>query len=477
MNLNKKQILKNPVDLYSSTNAPCSLENKKKIEKLFNEYNNLLEKIKQQKTISQKTSRLIGTAKKEAAPVDQLLTDMQIISKLTKSLKGQLKTVENNLLAFFEIKANQETDNGIKNADTPIKKTTRNYRLKKIDLKSISIKHLDRNTTEWDQYVIQNMDASIYHLSKWKELINNTFGHASIYLYATDEKNKIVGILPIIHLKSQLFGSFMVSIPYFNYGGAIADHSEIEKKLLEIAAKHAKKQNISNIEYRDDILREGLPVKTEKINMILTLPVSKEKLWESFTPKLRAQIKRPQQENTSTVIGKENCLDDFYQVFSRNMRDLGTPVYGKIFFKNILNSFPENATIIIIKLNNKPVSAAFLLGFKEKLEIPWASTIKETNHLSMNMLLYWEVLKYAISKNFKSFDFGRSSKNAGTYKFKKQWGAQGKNSYWHYWLNEGVEMPSLNPNNPKYKLVIAVWKKLPIFITKIIGPGIVKNLP
>ncbi len=477
MNPNKKQILKNPIDLYSSMNNPCCIKNKEKIEILSNEYNNVLEKIKQQKEISQKTSRLIGAAKKEGLPIEQYLLEMQCISKLTKSLKSQLKTLESHLLSFFETETNQSTDNKIENTNSSFTKNTRDYHLEKINLKSIAIKQLDKNSTEWDQYVKQNIAASIYHLSQWKKLINDTFGHASVYLYATNENNKIVGILPITHLKSKLFGSFMVSVPYFNYGGAVADHPEIEKRLLEAAAIHAKKENISNIEYRDDILREGLPVKTEKINMILTLPSSKKQLWDSFTPKLRAQIKRPQQENTSTMIGKENCLDEFYQVFSRNMRDLGTPVYSKLFFKNILYSFPNNATIIIIRLNNKPVSAAFLLGYKDKLEIPWASTIKETNHLSMNMLLYWEVLQFAISRKFKAFDFGRSSKDAGTYKFKKQWGAQGKNSYWHYWLNEGVEMPSLNPNNPKYKLVIAIWKKLPIFITKIIGPGIVKNLP
>ena len=159
------------------------------------------------------------------------------------------------------------------------------------------------------------------------------------------------------------------------------------------------------------------------------------------------------------------------------MRDLGTPVYSKNLFKNILNNFPESARIIIIQLNNKPVSAAFLIGYKDKLEIPWASTIKEVNHLSINMLLYWEVLSFAISKKYNFFDFGRSSINAGTYKFKKQWGAQGKESYWHYWLDENTEMPSLNPNNPKYKLVISIWKKLPVSLTRIIGPSIVKNLP
>jgi serine/alanine adding enzyme len=164
-------------------------------------------------------------------------------------------------------------------------------------------------------------------------------------------------------------------------------------------------------------------------------------------------------------------------VFAKNMRDLGTPVYGKAFFRHILQTFPDNSRIIIVRLNKHPVAAAFLLGHDTTLEIPWASTIKQVNHLSMNMLLYWEVLKFAIGSNYRFFDFGRSSKDSGTYRFKQQWGAKPRQCYWHYWLRGGGELPALNPNNPKYKALITLWKIMPVWLTKWIGPGIVKNLP
>ena len=128
-------------------------------------------------------------------------------------------------------------------------------------------------------------------------------------------------------------------------------------------------------------------------------------------------------------------------------------------------------------MGKRPVAAAFLLGYKDTLEIPWASTIKDVNHLSVNMLLYWEVLKFAVDNQYQYFDFGRSSKDSGTFRFKQQWGAIPKQCYWHYWLKNNAEMPSLNPNNPKYKLVISLWKKLPVSVTKYIGPNIVKSLP
>jgi FemAB-related protein (PEP-CTERM system-associated) len=177
------------------------------------------------------------------------------------------------------------------------------------------------------------------------------------------------------------------------------------------------------------------------------------------------------------LIGGKEYLDDFYKVYMRNMRDLGSPAHSKLLVKNILDSFPENSWIIVLRLNNKPVSAGLLLGHGNTMEIPLASTICEVNPLSMNMLLYWEALKLAIRNGYRAFDFGRSSKDAGTYRFKQQWGAQPKQLYWHYWLPENVELPRLNPDNPKYALAISIWKRIPIFITKWLGPLIVRNLP
>ncbi len=211
--------------------------------------------------------------------------------------------------------------------------------------------------------------------------------------------------------------------------------------------------------------------------MLLSLPDSEQTLWQGFTAKLRAQIRRPQREQTRVFIGGREYLNDFYAVYSRNMRDLGSPVQSKHFIDNILLHFPQNSWLIVIKLGQRPVAAGFLLGLGDTMEIPLASTIREVNSLSINMLLYWEVLKFAIKQNYSQFDFGRSSKNAGTYRFKQQWGAQPKQLYWHYWLGNSETPPSLNPSNPKYAIIINVWKRLPLIIANLLGPAIVRNLP
>ena len=170
-------------------------------------------------------------------------------------------------------------------------------------------------------------------------------------------------------------------------------------------------------------------------------------------------------------------MDDFYAVFSRNMRDLGTPVYGKQFFRNILDAFPAQCRLMIVHLNNRPVAAGFLIGHRSTLEIPWASTLRDVNHLGMNMLLYWAVLKFGVKQDYSQFDFGRSSRDSGTFRFKQQWGACPRQLYWHYWLNNNEELPALNPDNPKYALAINLWRRLPLSVTEWLGPSIVKNLP
>ncbi len=344
-----------------------------------------------------------------------------------------------------------------------------------------SIHLLDVNDAlqkQWDEYVYQHSEGKLYHLSAWSKLINNVFGHKTFYLYHLSEDNIINGLIPLVQLKSRLFGNYLVSMPYFNYGGVIADNTTIEEKLLGQACTLAKELNASHIEFRDTVLRTpDYPVKTDKISMILTLPNDEAVLWQNLGSKRRSQIKRPLRENPTIHIGTIDLLDDFYQVFAENMRDLGTPVYAKRFFSAMLQTFPQHAHIITIKLNDQPVAAAFLLSFKDILEIPWASTLKKVNNISINMLLYWEVLKFAIQQNYQYFDFGRSSADSGTYRFKKQWGSEIRQLYWHYWLADDGNQPALNPNNPKYRLAIAAWKKMPVALTRLIGPHLVKNLP
>lgn len=468
-----KQILADPIGEYLKYHPNCEQSELDKLEKLSKAHHTLSSEFGKLDSKTRETSKKIGNLKKSGKDIGELKICMQALTKQKSEILQKSQDIESQVLAFFKLNNNQNSK-----SDTVRRKISNHvYADKTCEIDKISINLLEDDYTSWNHYAMQNKAASLYHKAEWRDLIKKTFGHNGYYLYASDQNNVIKGILPLIHMKSRLFGEFFISMPYFNYGGAIADHPDIENLLMSAADKHAATIPDVHIEYRDDIAHGNYPARTDKVNMILPLPPRKQDLWESFTPKLRAQIKRPQRENIEVMHGHFELLDDFYYVFARNMRDLGTPVYGKSLFHNILNTFYGQSRILIVRLDNKPVAAAFLLSHRDTLEIPWASSIHSVNHLSVNMLMYWEILSFAVEEGFKYFDFGRSSKEAGTYKFKKQWGAEPKQIYWQYWLPEGKQMPSLNPNNPKFNLAINIWRRLPIAITKLIGPGIVKNLP
>lgn len=332
---------------------------------------------------------------------------------------------------------------------------------------------------KWDEYVATHENASIYHQSRWIKVISASLKQCCIFLYAENLDGKICGVFPLVELNSLVFGRFMVSMPYFNYGGVLTDSVDVRDQLLNEATKIGSSQKIDYLQIRetDDSLVDQFVTKTDKVNMILTLPESAEALGKSIGSKRRSQIKRPQRENVRVEFGGEALLDDFYHVFCINMRDLGTPVYSRDFFLSILQSFKEEAHLCVVYWDDKPVSTGFLIRHKDQMEIPWASTIRYANRISINMYLYWEILSWSIAQGCKHFDFGRSTVDAGTYKFKKQWGAQPQQCYWYNWVPEGKELPNLSPSNSKFDLAIKIWQKLPLWFTKIIGPILVRNLP
>lgn len=330
----------------------------------------------------------------------------------------------------------------------------------------------------WDEYVHAHPSASGYHQFAWRRVLEESFGHRTVYLSVKNQQGEVRGILPLVCLSSRLFGRFLISLPVFNYGGLLAENQMVRDYLLTAAVLVAKDLEAEHIELRQtELLDLGWQRRQHKVSMRLNLPADFEVLWKEFPAKLRSQIHRAQKEGMVVRIAGKELLDDFYQIFSRNMRDLGTPVYGKKFFESILRAFPKEAKICTVSLQARPLAAGFLYGFRERLEIPWASSDRRYSRLAPNMLLYSSVLEYACRSGFRTFDFGRSSIDSGTYRFKEQWGAQPVPLFWYYWLNHRGPLPELNPQNPKYNLAISLWRKLPVPLASIVGPYIARHLP
>ncbi len=471
--MQSQQILKDPVTAAGELGLSLSEQDAQALATLQTACSQCKEHIAELDEQKGIQSRLIGEAKKSGVNASKLIERMRELSVAIKSSKAELKRLEEEIHGYFSSFSPQ-----LKEATAAIDTLDKRHLSDELKIPSdFTVQELDEHTTDWDAFVQSNPAASIYHLSRWRAVISACFGHDCHYLQALGSQNHVVGVLPLVRLKSRLFGDYLVSVPFFNYGGALAVTAEIEGALMKRAEQLAQELGVSHIEFRDTLERHPWHKRTDKVAMSLPLPDSVEQLDKQIGSKLRAQIKRAQRERPQVLTGGAELLDDFYTVFARNMRDLGTPVYSKQFFRSILQSFPDESRLIVLRHQGKPVATAFLLAFKQGVEIPWASTLREVNKFSMNMLLYWEVLQHAIARKANTFDFGRSSRDAGTYKFKKQWGAQEVPLYWHYWLKDGGELPQLNPSNPKYKLLINVWRRLPVSLTKLIGPLVVKNLP
>ena len=342
----------------------------------------------------------------------------------------------------------------------------------------MKIVQVDVDEVGWDSFVETAEQATGYHRFRWKSVITQSFGHRCYYFAAIDDCGVWRGMLPLVHMRSRLFGNFLVSVPFVNYGGLLCNDSLAARLLLEEAERLLKSVQATHVELRH--LRysmEGLSSKEHKVTMILELADNEDVQWKSLNPKVRNQIRKAQKSGLRFASGNAELLDGFYEVFARNMRDLGTPVYAKNFFKRVLTSFPDSSRVLAVYYENRIIAAGMALWFRDVLEIPWASSIGEYNALCPNNMLYWEAIKFAINNGFKKFDFGRSTLNEGTFNFKKQWGALPVQLYWQYLLREGQTIPHLSPSNPKYRTAIRVWQKLPVPVTKLLGPLIVQNIP
>lgn len=335
----------------------------------------------------------------------------------------------------------------------------------------------DVSARAWDGYVLNRPAASAYHLAAWAGVIDRVFGHQTRYL-AVCAGDQVTGVLPMVLFDTPLFGRFATSMPFLNYGGILADTYEAAEVLLAAGIEAARAAKSSYLELRhSERMFERLPVQAHKVAMVLPLQASVDDQWKGLDRKLRNQVRKAEKSRLRIEVGGLDLLDAFYYVLARNMRDLGSPVHSQTFFREVLTTFPENTRVFCVMLGSTPVAASLVLWHGGKLEVPWASAIRTYNPLCPNVMLYWEMLKFGIGRRFTAFDFGRSTPLEGTYQFKRQWGAEPRQLYWEYWLDQGASLPDRSPKNPKFNTAIAVWRRLPVTFTRVIGPLIVRNIP
>jgi FemAB-related protein (PEP-CTERM system-associated) len=329
-----------------------------------------------------------------------------------------------------------------------------------------------QDARRWQEYVEAHSQATNYHRWNWKDVIEQSFGWPTFYLMA-EEDGKVQGILPLAWQKSRIFGNFITSLPFFNAGGILANGFAAEQALLDRAIELARSVGAEVHDFHNGDIR----TKTTKVTFVLRVEPDQEKMWHDLGTKMRTKVRKSTSFGLTAEFGGVELLDNFYAVFSENMRKLGTPVYGRNFFEEIFHLFPEDTHLCVVRHQNAAVAVSLLSGFRDRIEAVWSSSLPQSLALKPNFFLYWNLLCFAGQRGYHLFDFGRSSVGSGTHQFKVQWGAQTVPLYWDYWLSDGKNLPELNPHNPKYRMAIWLWQRLPLPLTRLIGPGIVRCLP
>jgi FemAB-related protein (PEP-CTERM system-associated) len=312
----------------------------------------------------------------------------------------------------------------------------------------------------------------------WLTVLQYGFGHVSYLLEAT-ESGRTVGLLPLALVRSFLFGRYLVGLPYLNSGGVISADDEVTRCLVDRAVGLADTLHVRHLELRHEryVDHPRLTAKqTQKVHMRLPLPAVQDALWHSFPAKVRNQVRKAQKQDLAVAWGRRELLPDFYAVFSANMRDLGTPVYSPRLFAEALRLFPDRAEICAVRTSGCAVAAALVLHGNGVTEVLSASSLRAFNPTCANMLMYWRLMERAIERGQALFDFGRSTPGGGTYRFKQQWGARPTPSVWQYYVRRGT-YDELRPDAPRYRRLVRVWQRLPLPLSQLLGPPIVRGIP
>jgi FemAB-related protein (PEP-CTERM system-associated) len=337
---------------------------------------------------------------------------------------------------------------------------------------------LARHLPRLELYLSRQKPLPLSWHPAWMTVLEQGSKHVPYCLEAC-EGTQTRGFLALAFVRSLLFGRFLVSLPYVNYGGVVADDAATARLLIDRARDLADRLDVRYLELRH-VQPYDHPAlnqtRSDKVHMRLRLPTSSEALWEQLSTKVRNQVRKAQKNDLVAAWGGMELLPEFYAIFSHNMRDLGSPVFSADLFRAILKHFPERAEICLVRRQNRALAAALLLHGWGITEVPSASSLRQYNGTCANMLMYWLLLERAVERGQGAFDFGRSSQDSNTFRFKKQWGAEPVLAQWQYYVRRG-NVAQMRHDNPRYQRMISIWRRLPVPLTRWIGPTIVRGIP
>ncbi len=340
---------------------------------------------------------------------------------------------------------------------------------------TITVARYEGNESEWDEFAREQSGYTHFHQLRWRTLIDKVFGHDCIYLAARDVEGNLVGVLPLVRVRSVVFGHYLVSMPFLNYGGPLGTQEGI-RALVNEAVALAQREKVKLLELRNrTAIETPLGASHRKVTVVLDLPSTAEELFNRFDPKLRSQIRRPLKAGASVRFGRDQ-IAPFFRVFSQHMRDLGTPSQPLAFFQEIARQFPDDSWFACAYIDGSPVAAGCGFCFGDEFEMSWAASLRAFNRESPNMLLYWACMQRAIGEGLTRFNFGRCTPGTGAHRFKLQWGGREEPLWWYgFAASVGATTPS--PDDRAFRWGPGIWRHLPTSIATKVGPSIVRFIP
>jgi len=332
---------------------------------------------------------------------------------------------------------------------------------------------------EIENFLFNCDDSFAYHHPQWLEAIKQVYGYDNYYLVAK-EVNSIVGILPICIFKGIFRQESYCSLPFCDVGGVVTAHEYVREALVKHALQLLNRNNSKHLEIRQRSSgsRTETAFTNRKVSMLLSLPGCSETLMKGFKSKLRSQIKRAEKNGlTFDCTSEESAIGDFYEIFASNMHRLGSPVHSLKWFQTIRRLYIDNFLVGRVLCGDKVVGVGIIIFSGNNVSIPWASTLREYNHLAPNMWLYWNLLRISCERKCQTFDFGRSTFQEGTFKFKEQWGAKPVLLDWQYLNQSGLSSVSLPLKLGKTRQFFEFfWKRTPLFVANFLGPKLRKHI-
>jgi FemAB-related protein (PEP-CTERM system-associated) len=337
----------------------------------------------------------------------------------------------------------------------------------------------DTNAGAWDDFVRTTAGGTFFHLSAWARVIADSFGHAAHYALA-EQDGAVVGVLPLVRMKTLLFGDLPASTPYCVYGGALGITREATAALEEHALQLQEKLGAPCLEYRRIdaadpgwVERPALYYTFRKPIAPITGDAAKD-MAANIPRKQRAEVRKGQKHGLETRVDRH--ADALFRVYAESVRNLGSPVFPKRYFRALLDAFPQESDVTTVLHEGRPVASVLSFHFKQEVLPYYGGGTQEARRLSAADVMYWEVMRRAAQTGATVFDFGRSKADTGAFAFKKNWGFQPKQLHYCYRLAPGAKVPDNNPNNRKYRYFISAWKRLPLPVANVIGPHLVRGL-